>query len=121
MADINELMFIGSFGLFLLLFVTQLYNVFMRGKWHGFALSFLRIIGGLLIYGVLFVTTLVNTSNLLMTQLFQLSAWVLLVMWILFLIEIFFFMSNTAENNVKPSFKYNYKAYIPKPDNKKSI
>jgi hypothetical protein len=120
MADVNELIFIGAFVVYLGIFFTQLYNVLRMGEFHNLAISVVKLILGLVTFGVLFVTSLLNYDILLMTQLFVLCTWLLAFMWVMFLIEIFFFMRGKAIE--KPfNVKNNYKAYYPKNDKKEPL
>lgn len=90
MAEFYQTLFLLQFVLAFGILVTKLFNLMLKAKLYSIAISILLFIGYFFLYVIGFLTILINPTDLLLVQLFQLETWVISLNVIFFLAEIFF-------------------------------
>lgn len=97
-----EYVFLLQFSIVIGLFLYKLYNVLTVGENNNINISVLTLIGFVLVWGVGLLSLLYDTGvNLLFSALFKLEAWLFVLYFIFFIIEVFFLYKSTITGSME--------------------
>ena len=101
-----ETIFLLQFLLALTILGVKLYNLFSKGKIYDLRVSLMLFIGYFIIYAIGFVVMVLNYSNLLILQLFQLEQWFISLNIVFLIAELFFLFMQEHDKEQTPQRPY---------------